>query len=809
MPAPSSLPLLPPTAPGTEWVGGRRRSSFFVEEGGGYRPDIILWLELPAGVVVGSTLLEPGEPPRAFARSLRDAMRQPLAGSARRPARIRVGDLALAAELRSELGEHVPVAIAPTPEIDAVLDDMTRALGESSERASYLDDGRVPEPTVARLFTAATLLWTAAPWRLVGDDIAIRVDSEALGLTGGCLSVLGGLGESFGFLLFPSLEGLEAFVRAAAAGGAGATHRDVGTSWLALTFERGADLPAALRREIAQHGWPVAAPAAHPVVDHYEGDGLVWPATAHELEVAAACATALTSFVARHSRALGRVYRSPISESYEDEHGGWVRLTAPYEAYELFEPEPARQGVLLRPSGRAQDEPRSSTPAPSSGRRAGRNDPCPCGSGRKYKRCHLREDEAAAAQPRAPIHARDERLVLQMAEWAATTFGERWGLAAADFFDAASTPSLFLPWAVYHFEVDGRPIVDHFADRRRRQLSATDLDWLAAQRAAWLSVWEVSGVEPGVGLTLADLLTGIVHTVHETSASQTLVRRDAVLGRVVTHGGAAVLCGVHPRPLPPAEAAAVVRRVRAKLRRKRAIPLERLRPEPVGRFLIAAWEEAVDDFDDRRAIPPVLHNTDGDPFAPTIDRFDLVAGAAPEVEARLTGLDGAAPEDADAPERCIVFSKPGNAMHHDLERTTIGTAWVSAGELRLETNSTRRADQLRRGIEAACAELVRHRTREEVDLDALRREGPATAVEPPPPEAVEMLVEMKSRHYAAWLDMPLPALDGHSPREAARTAGGRDRVVVLLKDLENHEARLPAAERFDVGALWEALGLRP
>lgn len=26
---------------------------------------------------------------------------------------------------------------------------------------------------------------------------------------------------------------------------------------------------------------------------------------------------------------------------------------------------------------------------------AGRNDPCPCGSGKKYKKCHYAEDEAA------------------------------------------------------------------------------------------------------------------------------------------------------------------------------------------------------------------------------------------------------------------------------------------------------------------------------------------------------------------------------------------------------------------------------
>lgn len=35
----------------------------------------------------------------------------------------------------------------------------------------------------------------------------------------------------------------------------------------------------------------------------------------------------------------------------------------------------------------------------------GRNQPCPCGSGRKYKVCHLRHDEEAAAQRRAAVAA--------------------------------------------------------------------------------------------------------------------------------------------------------------------------------------------------------------------------------------------------------------------------------------------------------------------------------------------------------------------------------------------------------------------
>jgi SEC-C motif len=38
---------------------------------------------------------------------------------------------------------------------------------------------------------------------------------------------------------------------------------------------------------------------------------------------------------------------------------------------------------------------------PQTNVRVGRNDPCPCGSGRKYKQCCLAKDEAAAAVVRA------------------------------------------------------------------------------------------------------------------------------------------------------------------------------------------------------------------------------------------------------------------------------------------------------------------------------------------------------------------------------------------------------------------------
>ena len=65
----------------------------------------------------------------------------------------------------------------------------------------------------------------------------------------------------------------------------------------------------------------------------------------------------------------------------------------------------------------------------------------------------------------------------------------------------------------------------------------------------------------------------------------------------------------------------------------------------------------------------------------------------------------------------------------------------------------------------------------------------------------------KEAHYARWLDELVPALAGFTPRQAAQSSKHRARLDLLLKSMENHEARLPAALRYDFTKLREALGL--
>ncbi|MFQ5698048.1 MAG: YecA family protein [Myxococcota bacterium] len=789
---------------GREWVGGCLSPPFFVtDRDEPYRPGLVVWMDVRDGLVVGQEVVAPEKVAGAVGQVLLETLEHPLSGPPRRPDRIRVADAALAAEVREALGNDTPVAVAPTPELDQLLEAMLESMPQPGEGEgedddeSYLEDGRISPGQVADLFRSAEVLYRIAPWKVATDDRVLRMDIPALGVEGACVSIIGNLDESLGLVIFPSLSGYEAFVRAGDERRPGARRLDWGTDWLALGFERGADLPAAMRREVAEYGWPVADAHGYPRVQRIERDGASRPLVERDLKIATACAASLTAFFAKHRGAFQVDDAEPICESWFDGRDLEVRFTLPYEAFALFD---------------VQDAP-SPAPAPRARTRVGRNDPCPCGSGRKYKKCHLAADRAERAAEHTVARARDldAELCQELGAFAMVRFGIESRDFARDFVDPEQTLQLALPWSVYHYHVQGRSVLEWFLEERGRDLARPERAWLAAQQAAWLSVWEVIAVEPGQSVTLRDLLSHEERRVREVSASTTLVVRDALLGRVVDYEGLSLLCGVHPRPLPPVDAAEVVRRARGRLRRKRAVPVERLRDERFGRYLIRRWEEAVAELDLRAAVPPQLHNTDGDPLLFTTDHFELDPAVRDQVEARLAAMEGVEPGDAEGgPEDAIyIFIAPGNRMHGSWDNTLMGRARLEGTRLQLETNSRERADALRARVETACEGLLCHRAREHSDpfsppVQAAMRDA---SPEPPPPEAEQLILDFKRRHYLEWLDQPLPALDGLSPREAVSTARGREAVDVLLKDMENREQRSPDRSAFDFSEVRRELRL--
>jgi hypothetical protein len=785
-----------------EWVGGRLFPPFFVQDREEpYRVELAIWIELPSSLVVSQDVVPPEESPGAVARTLRQGLEGPLAGPPRKPERIRVANEALAEEVRAEVGGAIPVQIAPTPELDQFLEEMLEDMSsDNPATAGYLTDEQVPPGLAKKLYASAEMLHSIAPWEVVDHDPVLRLDIPGLDVDGACVSILGALGEDRGLLVFPSLEAFDRFAERATEAVSASGPIDLGTDFLVLDFNDGAEVPADVRRAVQERGWPVGSADAYPRVDHRERDGAPRPPTERDVRILTACASALSDFFVKHAALLQEDEVEPVFDCWRDHDSMEIYLTYPYEALELFE---------VDDRSTADGDEAAAPPAPF--RDVGRNDPCPCGSGRKYKKCCLGKAEAVRRQDstKAETGRLEDDWIRKLSAYAADRLGVELHQLAKDFRDLEAGMMLALLWAIYEADHEGRPIVEWFLDEHGHRIAPTDREWLEAQQAAWLSVWEVTELDPGHSVTVQDLLSGETRCVDDVSVSESGTLRDAVLTRVVDYRGISVFSGMHPHPLPPERAAEVVERTRRWLRRKRAVPVERLRRAKTGGYLIRRWEEALDEMEAARRAPRQLSNTDGDPLIFTTDHFKIAPGSRGDIEDQLNAMEGVEPPDPDDEDGMYTFLRPGHAAGGGMESTVIGHARLGRGELTLETNSRERADTLRERVEAVCGEWIHHKGRELADplSDKIERPSPGADRKPPTPEEQQLLLEFKERYYTDWLDQPIPALDGKTPREAVQTAEGRGRVDVLLKDIENKEQRWQPETATDVSRLRRELGL--
>jgi preprotein translocase subunit SecA len=75
------------------------------------------------------------------------------------------------------------------------------------------------------------------------------------------------------------------------------------------------------------------------------------------------------------------------------------RMVESHAEVGAFAGAPAQAGGAEAPESAAPGQPGGPRPAPlKAGPRVGRNDPCPCGSGKKYKRCHMLIDEGVGSE---------------------------------------------------------------------------------------------------------------------------------------------------------------------------------------------------------------------------------------------------------------------------------------------------------------------------------------------------------------------------------------------------------------------------
>ena len=266
--------------------------STVMEDGVPMHPDMLVWM-LPDGRVQGTELGPPGEVLPKACDSLRQTMSNPLVGSARPPRSIRVAAADLAEALRAEFPE-VDVFVGPTPEVDALLAAMSGDLQQPRNGLlQALEDG-VPEGAIEALFDAAREHFRAQPWQVfVHDSDVIGVSIESLGIHDAVISVIGQLGDTLGWVLFPDVEAYETQIAAARAleRGEEATLPDQ----MGLTFDPVWEAPEQLVERADTANWPVASEEAWPnLLAVADAATTMRPLSSRDIAVAEAVTRALT-----------------------------------------------------------------------------------------------------------------------------------------------------------------------------------------------------------------------------------------------------------------------------------------------------------------------------------------------------------------------------------------------------------------------------------------------------------------------------------------------------------------------------------
>lgn len=410
---------------------------------------------------------------------------------------------------------------------------------------------------------------------------------------------------------------------------------------------------------------------------------------------------------------------------------------------------------------------------------AGRNDPCPCGSGRKYKVCCQRSNGW-------PLQDRLDWVWHKIVRFITSPVGQdvlvdTAGLAGAVPTVAAAMDDL----VIVNLALFEGELLEDLCDLRGALLPADELELLRTWSDTRASVQEVVEVARGRGATLLDLTTGERTEVPDVSLSRAASVGDALLvWLIATPAGTVPSAGVLQVP---------------DHRREDLLEVLDEDPEIEG---LAAWYASL-------SAAPGLANTDGDPLELMTSIYRVG-----DPDAAWAALAEHLEEDGPG---LLAFT------HHDGRRWLMGSITRDGDELTVQVNSAARAawfdDLITR--EVPDAELVDEERRSAAELVGRSGGGMSgaldedaggfdlDALDPAARSELEaQLDQMMRDHEDAWVDTALPALQGASPREAAADPTRRDALLRLLDDFERHAAVWDSPGRpMDADRLRRLLGL--
>lgn len=459
----------------------------------------------------------------------------------------------------------------------------------------------------------------------------------------------------------------------------------------------------------------------------------------------------------------------------------------------------------------------------------GRNDPCFCGSGEKYKKCclslrkmeeiidfewrKLRQLEGIVFDQHLSPYAVKE-LPLEVVKCAMGDFYPEEDLPEA-IDKEALFDRLFLPWFLFNWVPEDDFGLENFDSTLRiaqnymkyheDRLNSETKAFIDAMNKTYYSFYSVHQVEIDKSVLVKDIFLGTIHKIKEKSGTYQIKRGDIIYSRILTMEEQSIFVGMAPFIIPTSchsELLDFKEWLIKECNEEEELTAAKLR-EDFDVDLLSYYFELLDAAYNRPM--PTLANTDGDLLQFSKSYFKLTMEMA---EALRCLLPLTLSEDADEflndaerekngeiKEIEFPWLKKGNKMHKSWENTVMGHIAIKPGQLILETNSEKRSETGKKLLMKYLGDKIlfqqtlvetpeqKLRSLPESKPKSRKKDEELMAI----PEVQEQLQAMAKAHWESWFDEPILALDNQTPRQAAKTEKGRERLEMLLLQYERHD----------------------
>lgn len=441
----------------------------------------------------------------------------------------------------------------------------------------------------------------------------------------------------------------------------------------------------------------------------------------------------------------------------------------------------------------------------------GRNDPCPCGSGKKYKKCCYLKDEIVNLE-----NFRYEKY-LQIRSSAA---GKMLNIAAdklnistpqvvsfladspifdnrdVDPFSYSEEKAIILQYLFNSFLLYAYPIDNindflwkHCLNNYYSKFDSSEISFLKSLNNSTAGFFQSKEINcKNFLVTIEDIFTSKIYKIMDKGMSSGTVKHDIFCGILVPYNNDIYIVeGGTPIIFPPIEKTYIKETVELlyKYNKKK---LKGSGEEIFSKFLnlypLVIYRVVLDFYYNTVDKPlPKFMTTDKEElvFSKTFYKLSDRDG----VKNRLIKIKDFEIREENKKEIIISW--------HNEKNTILGTIFLTDKELCFETNSKERLKKWKAKIKKIPVKFIRtehidyqgileERLKNPISEDAAIKEEDNNI----PEEALkEFALDWWDKYYNDWINQKIPALGNKTPLEAVKTKDGKQKVKDLIDDYEN------------------------